>query len=166
MLDHAIPKPARIAGYTLHQLVEGVTDGTRPLFVDRGDHLLVRSEKPITTGPTQTRTVAVGDVIAFELRACVAKKRKGKAIYFPLHDWRSRHDWLNRKAEMNGFTVLAVTATASMAKITKSEKSFTVDQTDFVGVLRVTDVTQFQAAMAKGVGSLARAFGFGMLNIN
>jgi hypothetical protein len=166
MLDHVIPKPARVAGYTLHQLAEGMTDGGRPLFVDRGDHLLVRTEKPITANATPTRQVKEGDVIAFELRACVAKKLKGRPIYFPLGDWRARHDWLDRKAEQNGFAVLALRSTASMAKIAKAGRSFTVDQTDFVGVLRVTDVTRFEIAMTKGVGSVARAFGFGMLNIN
>ena len=50
MLDHVIPKPPRVAGYTLHQLAEAVTDGARPLFVDRGDHLVVRTDKPITPG--------------------------------------------------------------------------------------------------------------------
>jgi CRISPR-associated protein Cas6/Cse3/CasE subtype I-E len=166
MLDHAIPKPARVAGYALHQLVEGVTDGERPLFIDRGDHLLVRTDKPITLNPTSTRTVKVGDVIAFELRACVAKKRKGKSIYFPISDWHSRHEWLNRKAQQNGFEVLTVRSTVSIAKIEKSGKRFAVDQTDFLGVMRVTNEDQFETAMAKGVGSLARAFGFGMLHIN
>ena len=166
MLDHVIPKPARVAGYTLHQLAEGMTEGGRPLFVDRGDHLLVRSDKPITSNPTPTRAVKEGDVIAFELRACVAKKLKGKPVYFPLGDWRVRHEWLDRKAADKGFAVLAVRSTASMAKVAKAGRSFTVDQTDFVGVLRVTNVSQFEIAMAKGVGSVARAFGFGMLNIN
>lgn len=166
MLDHVIPKPARVAGYMLHQLAEAVTDGARPLFVDRGDHLVVRTDKPITANPTPTRAVHEGQVIAFELRACVAKKNKGLAIYFPLGDWRARHGWLERKAAQNGFEVLALRSTASMAKIAKAGRTFAVDQTDFVGVLRVTDVAQFEIAMTKGVGSVARAFGFGMLHIN
>jgi hypothetical protein len=166
VLDHIIPKPARIAGYTLHQLIEAATDGGRPLFVDRGDHLVVRTDNPITPRPVPTRQVSKGDVIAFELRACVAKKVKGKAIYFPLGDWRSRHAWLERKATTCGFEVLALRSTSSMAKIAKADRTFAVDQTDFMGVLRVTHVAQFEIAMAKGVGSTARAFGFGMLTIN
>jgi CRISPR associated protein len=166
MLDHVIPKPPRVAGYTLHQLAEAVTDGARPLFVDRGDHLVVRTDKPITPRPIPTRRISQGDVIAFELRACVARKIKGKAIYFPLGDWRSRHAWLERKAKMCGFEVLALRSTSSMAKIAKADRAFAVDQTDFVGVLRVTDIAQFEIAMARGVGSTARAFGFGMLTIN
>lgn len=166
MLDHVIPKPSRVAGYMLHQLAEAVTDGARPLFVDRGDHLVVRTDKAITSTPVATREVSQGDVIAFELRACVARKIKGKAIYFPLRDWRPRHAWLARKAAMCGFEVLALRSTSSMAKIAKEHQVFTVDQTDFVGVLRVTDVAQFGVAMARGVGSTARAFGFGMLTIS
>ena len=166
MLDHVIPKPPRVAGYMLHQLAEAVTDGTRPLFVDRGDHLVVRTDKTITSAPVPTREVSLGDVMAFELRACVARKIKGKAIYFPLGDWRSRHAWLERKAAKSGFEVLALRSTSTMAKIAKAHWTFTVDQSDFVGVLRVTDVVLFDVAMAKGVGSTARAFGFGMLTIN
>ena len=166
MLDHVIPKPARVAGYMLHQLAEAVTNGTRPLFVDRGDHLVVRTDKAITSAPVPTREVSQGDVIAFELRACVARKIKGKAIYYPLGDWRSRHAWLERKAAKSGFEVLALRSTSTMAKIVKAYRTFTVDQSDFVGVLRVTDVAQFDVAMDKGVGSTARAFGFGMLTIN
>lgn len=166
MLDHVIPKPARVAGYMLHQLAEAVTNGTRPLFVDRGDHLVVRTDKAITSAPVPTREVSQGDVVAFELRAWVARKIKGKAIYFPPGDWRSRHAWLERKATKSGFEVLALRSTSTMAKIAKADRTFTVDQTDFVGVLRVTDVAQFDVAMAKGVGSTARAFGFGMLTIN
>jgi hypothetical protein len=105
-------------------------------------------------------------VIAFELRACVAKKIKGKAIYFPLGDWRSRHAWLERKAKMCRSSRCWPWSTSSMAKIAKADRAFAVDQTDFVGVLRVTDITQFEVAMARGVGSTARAFGFGMLTIN
>lgn len=166
MLDHVIPKPVRVAGYTLHQLAEAVTGGARPLFVDRGDHLVVRTDKQITPNPIPTREVHQGQVIAFELRACVAKKNKGRLIYFPLGDWRSRHEWLGRKASQSGFEVLAVRSTACMARISRAGRTFSVDQTDFVGVLRVADTTQFEAAMTRGVGSVARAFGFGMLHIN
>ena len=166
MLDHVIPKPARVAGYSLHQIAEAITGGERPLFVDRGDHLLVRTNKPITSNPVPTRGFTKGDVTAFELRACVARKLRGKPIYFPLRDWRVRHDWLHKKAEQNGFEVLALRSTSAMAKITKAGRSFTVDQNDFVGVLRVLNVAQFEIAMVRGVGSVARAFGFGMLNIN
>jgi len=166
MLDHVIPKPARVAGYMLHQLAEAMTDGARPLFVDRGDHLVVRTDKAITPNPTPTRAAQNGEVIAFELRACVAKKNKGHPIYFPLGDWRARHEWLNRKAGQSGFEVLALRSTTAMAKIAKAGRTFTIDQTDFVGVLRVNDVALFEIAMTKGVGSVGRAFGFGMLHIN
>ena len=42
---------------------------------------------------------------------------------------------------------------------------FTVDQTDFTGVLKVTDHALFIQAMSSGIGSTARAFGFGMINL-
>jgi CRISPR-associated protein Cas6/Cse3/CasE subtype I-E len=166
VLDHVIPKPARIAGYTLHQLAEAATGGGRPLFVDRGDHLVIRTDKPLTAHPVPTRTVKEGDVLAFELRACVARKIKGRKIYFPLGDWRSRHAWLERKAQTCGFEVLALRSTASIAKIAKPDRTFSIDRTDFVGVLRVRDLAAFEVALRTGIGSTARAFGFGMLHIN
>jgi hypothetical protein len=43
------------------------------------------------------------------------------------------------------------------------ERAFKVDQTDFTGILKVTDAQKFHGALTTGVGSTARTFGFGML---
>ena len=59
---------------------------------------------------------------------------------------------------------LTVHCRAGMMKVEKGGAApFTVDRTDFTGVLRVTDEAAFGRAVARGVGSTARAFGFGML---
>ena len=90
--DHVIPKPPTLGAYASHQLLEGLTDGGRPLFVDNGDHLLVRSaNQSLTQSSKRVRTVNVGDVLGFELRASCGVKVKGKHRYFPLKDWRARH---------------------------------------------------------------------------
>ena len=44
LLDHIIPKPPSLRGYDLHRLVQGLTDGASPLFVDMGENLIVRTE--------------------------------------------------------------------------------------------------------------------------
>jgi hypothetical protein len=166
LLDHVIPKPPSIRGYELHQLVQGLTDGKSPLFADMGDNIIIRTEMPITDKGVPPRAFVIDDIIGFELRACVSKKIKGRHVYYPMSDWRSRHKWLQYRGELSGFEPLTMNSHAAQAKIDDGKgRSFTVDQTDFVGVLRVTDSDLFEKAVANGVGSTAKAFGFGMLVI-
>ena len=76
--DHVIPKPETLVGYKLHQLVEGLTEGDAPLFLDRGNSLLIRTAKEITETGTAVEIPSENSIIGFELRACVSKKVKGK----------------------------------------------------------------------------------------
>lgn len=159
--DHVIPKPPTLGAYTSHQLLEGLTDGARPLFVDNGDHLLVRSANPsLTQSSKPVRSVSVGDVLGFELRTSCGVKVKGKHRYFPLKDWRARRAWLDRRA--SGFEVLTVTVSARSAQVKENVR---IDQTDFAGVLRVTDLEAFNQILANGIGGPGKAFGHGMLVI-
>jgi len=52
-----------------------------------------------------------------------------------------------------------------MQTVQTGERQFTVDQTVYTGVLKVTDTERFNAALANGIGIKTRAFGFGMLVI-
>ena len=165
MTDYVLPKPPAMRGYALHRIAEGLTDGARPLFTDFGDHMVVRTAKPLQAPERAVRETALGDILGFELRACVGTKVKGKHRYFHSADWRSRHQWLARQGERHGFELITVHCTATVANITKSERRFTVDQTDFTGVLKVTDIALFRAALGNGIGSTARAFGFGMIHL-
>lgn len=165
MIDYVVPKPPTAQGYALHRIAEGLTGGARPLFTDFGDHMVLRSGTPIEAEPRPIREVHAGDIVGFELRACVGIKVKGRHRYFPLSDWRSRHQWLARQGERNGFEVITVHCTASVATVKKTDRQFTVDQTDFTGVLKITDEAKFAHALATGIGSTARAFGFGMINL-
>lgn len=166
LLDHVIPKPPTLNGYNLHRLVQGLTEGESPLFADMGDNLIVRTEKPITDKGAPLREIKTGEVVGFELRACVARKIKGKHIYYPTSDWRSRHAWLRKQGERHGFEPLTISCQASQSKVDDGKgRKFSVDKTDFVGVLRVTDSNLFEGATANGIGSTAKAFGFGMLII-
>jgi CRISPR-associated protein Cas6/Cse3/CasE subtype I-E len=162
--DFTIPKPPKTLGYALHRLVSGLADGVPALYADLGDRVLVRTEAALDAESTEVPVFQTGAVTAFELRASTGKKVKGKHRYFDLGDWRSRHEWLRQRGEQLGFTVQTLHCTAEMATIDDGKgRHFTVDQTDFVGVLRVTDEALFYKALAQGVGSTARTFGFGLL---
>lgn len=165
MTDFVLHKPPTIRGYALHRMAAGVADGDKVLFADCGDRLLLRTDKPLAAEQQPLRSVSPGDIIGFELRACVGKKVKGKHRYFPTADWRSRHQWLERQGELHGFSIVTVHCTAAMLAVKAGERQFTVDQTDFTGVLKVTDVERFNHAVANGIGNKAKAFGFGMLLI-
>ena len=164
LADYVLPKPPRTGGYALHRLVEGLTAGARPLFTDMGDSLWVRSAMPIPgTQALPLHAPRAGDIAAFQLRASVSKKTRGKRSYYAPADWQARHAWLQRQGERHGFAVLTVHCTAAFEKIDKTGQRFTVDRTDFTGVLKVTDEAKFHAALRDGIGACAKAFGFGML---
>ncbi len=134
-----------------------------------GDHLIVRSSADLTSNGKPLREAREEarerDVIGFELPASCGVKVKGRHRYFAVKDWLSRHEWLDRKAEASGFEVLTVNVTATQSKIEKRGKTIRIDQSDFCGILKVTDAGAFQHALENGVGGAARAFGRGMLII-
>jgi CRISPR-associated protein Cas6/Cse3/CasE subtype I-E len=165
LFDHTVPKPPTVGAYANHQLLEGLTGGDRPLFVDMGDHLIVRSASPITDRFRTVPEVAKDEVRAFELRASCGVKTKGRHRYFPVGDWRARHDWLQRRARSYGFEVLTVNVTAQRMRIDRAERSFWIDSSDFTGVLRVIDEGAFRKVLAEGFPGPGRAFGHGMLLI-
>lgn len=166
IVDYVLPKPPTAGGYALHRMIEGLTNGAAPLFTDMGDRLLVRSAAPIAGLTAQPlKDLAAGEITAFQLRASVSRKTRGKRSYYPPADWAARHHWLRRQGERLGFEVLTVHCSAAFAPIDKTGQRFTVDRTDFTGVLKVTDAEKFSHALRDGVGSCSRAFGFGMLLI-
>ncbi len=161
--DHIISKPAGISTYEMHQLLESMTDGARPLFVDLGDRALVRSERPLTNHGTPVPEYSDGDVVGFQLRASCGTRCRGKHRYFRKGDWKSRQEWLERKAANAGFAVLATTITSGFDKIEKKDGKITIDRSDFSGVLRVTDIEKFNETLKFGVSGPAKAFGRGLL---
>ena len=163
--EYEIKKPANLRGYPLHRMVAELTKNEPSLFSDEGATMLVRTEATIDLEPKALKQISLGQLTAFELRACVSKKRKGKHIYPPSDDWRVRHEWLKNKANSNGFEILTLHSSSKMVRIQDQARSFKVDQTDFTGILKVTDEAQFRIALAKGIGSTAKTFGFGMLVI-
>ncbi|MDO8311995.1 MAG: type I-E CRISPR-associated protein Cas6/Cse3/CasE [Sideroxyarcus sp.] len=164
-MDFIMQKPASLRGYALHRIAAGLVHSEKVLFADCGEHLLLRTDKQLDVTQCPLRILAPGDIIGFELRACVGKKVKGRHIYFRTTDWRSRHEWLERQGDAHGFAIITMHCTALMLPVSAGDRQFTVDQTDFTGVLKVTDVERFNNVLANGVGNKARAFGFGMLVI-
>mgnify|MGYP001219051031 CR=1 FL=1 len=165
LLDYEITKPAHIRGYALHRMVTELVGEAAALFSDEGATLLIRTTADIDASRREVKTLANGQLTAFELRACVSKKRKGKHIYLHSGDWQSRHAWLKKKAQDNGFEILTLHSSSKMTQISDNSRSFKVDQTDFTGILKVNDASLFKSALANGIGSTARTFGFGMLVI-
>jgi hypothetical protein len=164
-MDFVLQKPPTVRGYALHRMAAGLAGGDKVLFADCGDHLLLRTDTPLKVEQRPQRQISSGDIVGFELRACVGTKIKGRHRYFHTSDWRSRHQWLERQGAAHGFTIVTVHCSARMLAVEAGTRRFTVDQTDFTGVLKVTDATKFNAAVATGIGNKARAFGFGMLII-
>jgi len=163
--EYEINKPANLRGYPLHRMVAELTNNEPSLFSDEGATMLVRTETTIDAAPKALKELNVGEITAFELRACVSKKRKGKHIYLRSDDWKGRHAWLRNKAEDSGFEILTLHSSSKMVCIQDQNRSFKIDQTDFTGILKVTDKNSFTTALAKGIGSTAKTFGYGMLVI-
>lgn len=165
LLDHVISKPPTVGAYASHQMVSGLTEGEPALFCDLGDRILVRTEKPVTPYGKPLPEITEGNIRAFELRAYCGKKVRGDHRYFDLGDWRSRHQWLRSRSNALGFEVLTVNCTDRRLAVKKAGRRFHIDQTDFTGVLRITNCDLFRGALAHGVGSVGKAFGHSMLII-
>lgn len=168
LTDNLIHKPTVMNAYALHQMVAGLTSGQekRPLFCDRGDKVLVRSEVEIPATASDSSAVPVvedGEVRFIELRASCFVSSGGKKYYLKQGDWKARHQWLRKKGGLHGFDVLTVNCTSKPVKVQKPGAAFTLDCTDFTATIKITDPQKFNAALRDGVGTKGRAFGFGMI---
>lgn len=149
MTDTLITKPATLTGHALHRVTAGLAPGA--LHRDEGNHVLVRASLP-------------ADLRAFTLRAAVCVRIRGRNVYPHSADWQARHAWLEREGARNGFTIMTQHCVAGRQRIRDGHgRDFVIDATEFVGVLKVTDQSQFSAVLARGVGRVGRAWGLGML---
>jgi len=166
MIDHKIPKPSRIAGYELHRMVAELAAGSSALFVDQGDHLIVRTDKSITTNGKAVQIPENDAVIGFELRASVASRKGGRNVYPEINDWRYRRTWLEAEGQKFGFELLALHVSGDrQVVVAKGGRKFWIDATQFTGVLKVLDSSKFSLALANGIGRVGKAFGMGMVVI-
>ncbi len=160
-MDQVIDKPPRIRGYALHRMVAELHNGKAALFADEGTSIRIRP--PDASPPV----FEVGKVIAFTTTACVALRERRRHKYLPLADWRGRRAWFELEAAKGGFEVLAVHVSPGMQKIeTHDDRRFSIDATEFTGVLRVIDSDAFGRCLVRGVGRVGKAFGLGLLVIN
>jgi CRISPR-associated protein Cas6/Cse3/CasE subtype I-E len=153
MTTITITKPASVGAYAAHRIVADITGGAPAQFVDNGTTLTVRTDAPVPTGT----------LMGFTLRASCGVKVKGLHRYFAQGDHAARKGWLERKGALHGFEVVACHVTSKSVAIERKGRKFTMDQSDFTGVLKVTDAKALVAALQNGIGGAGKAFGFGML---
>jgi len=158
-MDVLINKPARLRGYSLHRVVEQHQQGKPALWADEGEQLRIRPRD------AQAPAYAPGTLLGFMTKACVAYGNKHR--YLPLSDWRGRRAWLEQQGAKHGFTVEGVHVHAGMERIqTHDGRDFTIDATEFTGLLRVTDSEAFARCLVNGVGKVGKAFGLNLLIVN
>ena len=171
LYEYEFSKPASLDAYKLHQMVEGLVPAKAPeeriLFRDNGDKVHIRCTKPELNGlqGTLTNVPTEGEIRIIELRAVCYLASGRKKVSFETRDWKSRHNWLERKGNTNGFEPLTTTVSSSSTKISKPSGEFVLDRSDFAACIRITDAQKFREVLANGLGSRGRAFGFGMIVI-
>lgn len=157
-----------LSPYGLHRFVYALTEGeSRPLFADEGETAVVRTAADLSAHALEVRDPVPVEpgLYLFELDAAVSFKQGGKRIYPLSRDREARERWLNRQAERHGFEVLSVRIKGRKRIVDKPERTFAIDHTNFIGVLRVTDIERFEAALANGIGKTGKAYGSGLLRI-
>ena len=157
-MDIVIDKPARIHGYALHRIVEQFQRGKPALWADEGGQLRIR---PQDAPPHQYE---VGKLLAFTTTACVAFASGHKHKYLPIDDWRGRKAWLDKQAQKHGFELVGVHVSGGMQQVqTHDGRKFTIDATEFTGLLRVAETAAFGNCLVKGIGTVGKAFGLNLL---
>ena len=136
---------------------------------DRGQYLLEAPQPPKVFKPN----LAAGSVLRFRLRAnpTVKKQREdhknGNRV--PLVREDEQIAWLKRKGEQHGFQALQIQVSGNdtlsgWKKDDGKSHKMQFYAVQFDGILQVTDLDLFAAAVETGIGS-AKGFGFGLLSL-
>ena len=166
MKEFTVKKPRAVKGYPIHRAVAALAHGAPHTWRDNGDTLTIRTAAPLDADGVNLPEVRLGELRLFSLRACVASKVRGRHVYPARGDHQARQTWLGKQGLRHGFAVVAVHCTSDVARVSDQVgRNFTLDATDFTGVLKVTDPAAFQAALRTGVGATGRAFGLSLLSI-
>jgi CRISPR system Cascade subunit CasE len=107
----------------------------------------------------------VGQILSFRLMANPTVKRDGKRLGL-LKD-EEQIDWINRKAERNGFfpiKVINIPKEDRNGRKPGQESPLTFHAVLYEGTLRVDDPVRFKNALESGIGS-AKGFGLGLLSV-
>lgn len=166
MLDHTISKPLSVGVSELNRIVQELCFGSAYQFVDRGDYFVVRTTKNISTNGRPVKYPEEGAELIFFLRASVTGKRRKTNMYPASANWRWRVKWLQQQGHRLGFKVIDVYVKSRHMKVQdRSGRDFSVDCSDFTGLLKVTSKSKFEDVMQNGVSRFGKAFGLGMLII-
>lgn len=157
-MDILIDKPPRVRGYALHRIVAEYQQGKPALWADEGSQVRIRPQD--VTPPTYE----AGRLLAFTTRACVVTSTGRRHRYLPTDDWRGRRAWLEKQGSKHGFEIVAVHVAGGMEQVeTHDGRRFTIDATEFTGLLRVTNAEAFARCLTHGIGRVGKAFGLNLL---
>jgi CRISPR system Cascade subunit CasE len=107
--------------------------------------------------------IARGSRFRFRLRANPTVKRDGKRHALRLLE--ERLEWLTKKAQAGGFSVLSVHLEGEeRVRAVKDATPITLEATTFGGTFVVDDPSTFRATLEQGVGP-AKGLGMGLLSI-
>jgi CRISPR-associated protein Cas6/Cse3/CasE subtype I-E len=156
--------------YAIHRIVMSLFEGQRPLFQNGGGCVTVLSPEPPTGSGYTIETCEVtipekqGSVHLFSARFNPVKRSKktgkrtglsGKQIY----------EWIERKAEENGFTILDMKLSDEGFRICqKGEAKISLRSVMITGILSIADPTKFKKGVEGGIGA-AKGLGFGLINL-
>jgi hypothetical protein len=154
--------------YTIHQVLDerlGPRSGSRYLWSRHPDgRLVVRTSYPVD-GAHPVSKVCSGDKVLVRTRVNITRKtRESERRAWPLHDKRPRRAWLERRGIDHGFVPEAVGIMTSRETITRKDRSFWIDATEFCGWLIVNDADRFNRMLTGGL-SARRAWGFGLVEL-
>lgn len=166
MKEFTVKKPRSVNGYPIHRAVAALAQGAPHVWRDNGDTLTIRTATELDAEGVALPQVQLGELRLFNLRACVSSKVRGRHIYPPRGDHVARQAWLVKQGLLHGFEVVTVHCSSAAARVVDhTGRNFTLDATDFTGVLKITNTSTFENALCTGVGSTGRAFGFSLLSI-
>jgi CRISPR system Cascade subunit CasE len=161
--------------------IEESEQGTQILVQSQGepDWETAFADLPVLTShehKVYEPSFSAGQVLAFRLRANPTRKlshkgadgKQGKRVGLYRED--EQRAWLARKATAGGFEVLGVQLRdegklkSSIRRAGEEAWKLEMLAVRFDGLLRVTDVERFGAALRAGIGS-GKGLGFGLLSI-
>ena len=99
------------------------------------------------------------------VHSVVTKNRSGRGKVLPHITIAQQEDWLREKSVKAGFTLgeFAVVM-RDIKKFSRQGKTVTLSMAVFEGILKITNATEFKAAMVAGIGR-AKSYGCGLLTL-
>ena len=131
------------------------------------------------------QSLSAGQRLRFRLRAnptrrisdkCTTENSGGKGKRVEIHQPEKQVEWLKRKGEQHGFKLISLNTSPGVPNLIARTEDKTVGSrgannpsmifgsVTFEGVLEISDLERFTAALGDGIGS-GKAFGFGLLSI-